>query len=55
MGFTCLEHFEFKDKGIELITIDILLEGLGKVGTLAFWQEQIKSLTSVKLFGVKLI
>ncbi|QRW16116.1 F-box-like domain-containing protein [Rhizoctonia solani] len=54
-GFMSLEHFEFKDKGIEIITPDILLEGLGDVGTLAFWQVQIKSLKSVKLFGVKLI
>ncbi|KAF8743153.1 hypothetical protein RHS02_02889, partial [Rhizoctonia solani] len=54
-GFMSLEHFEFKDKGIEIITPDILLEGLGDVGTLAFWQVQIKSLKSVELFGVKLI
>ncbi|CAE7116977.1 unnamed protein product [Rhizoctonia solani] len=54
-GFTRLEHFEFKDKGIEIITPDILVDGLGNVGTLAFWKSQTQSLNSVKLFGVSLI
>ncbi|KAG8691180.1 hypothetical protein FRC11_006050 [Ceratobasidium sp. 423] len=54
VGFTRLEYFEFKDKGIEIITPDILADGLGKAGTLAFWKAQIKSLKSVKLFGVNL-
>ncbi|CAE6528531.1 unnamed protein product [Rhizoctonia solani] len=53
--FTRIERFEFKDKGIEIITPDILVDGLGKAGTLAFWKAQIKSLKSVKLFGVSLI
>ncbi|CAE6471645.1 unnamed protein product, partial [Rhizoctonia solani] len=55
MGFTRLERFEFKDKGIEIITPDILADGLGKAGTLAFWKAQIRSLQSVRLFGVNLI
>ncbi|CAE6428204.1 hypothetical protein ACGC1H_000709 [Rhizoctonia solani] len=54
-GFTRLEHFEFRDKGIEIITPDILVDGLDKAGTLMFWKAQIKSLKSVKLFGVSLI
>ncbi|CAE6482605.1 unnamed protein product [Rhizoctonia solani] len=55
MGFARLERFEFRDKGIQIITRDILLDGLGKVGTLAFWKTQIRSLKSVTLFGVSLI
>ncbi|KAJ1308753.1 hypothetical protein OPQ81_004444 [Rhizoctonia solani] len=55
VGFTRLECFEFKDKGIEIITPDILANSLGKAGTLAFWKAQIKPLKSVKLFGVNLI
>jgi hypothetical protein len=52
--FTRLEHFQFNDKGIEIITPDILVEELGHVGTLALWKKQVTTLQRVTLFGVDL-
>ncbi|KAB5595457.1 hypothetical protein CTheo_1134 [Ceratobasidium theobromae] len=53
-GFTRLERFEFSDMQIEIMTPEILAEGLGSVGTLAFWQTRVPTLRNVTLFGVNL-